>query len=324
MYSLDEIGILPSSTPTDIKHRGDINPFDENGKLPVFVSPMTCILNADNFGRFVQSKAIPIYPVRMTEPRALPVSNWIAYTLEEVHDIFLEAGYTEMDEHQYILIDTAQGHMKELYDTVRELKRRWGEYLTVMVGNIAHPEIYRECCNAGVDYVRIGIGGGNGCSTSCLTGIHASIPWLLEGIKGIQLCRRTMSMFCTKVVADGGIDTIDKAVKCLALGADYVMMGKLFAQCKEAADGQLGWRPYYGQASEQGQIDRFGEVKRAPEGIETIVECRYTLDEFLNKFEAALRSSMSYTDSHNLNEFRQSKWMLMSEHEFKSFYKKNV
>ena len=49
MYSLDEIGLLPSAFPNDIEHRSEVNPFIADGKLPVFVSPMTCLIDSNNF-----------------------------------------------------------------------------------------------------------------------------------------------------------------------------------------------------------------------------------------------------------------------------------
>ena len=66
MYSLDEVGLIPA-TISDIKHRGDVNPYVLSPfggeKLPIFVAPMTCLLNANNICTFGQSKVEPILPV---------------------------------------------------------------------------------------------------------------------------------------------------------------------------------------------------------------------------------------------------------------------
>ena len=51
MISLNEIAILPAKT-SRIRSRKDVDPYDINCKLPIFVSPMTCILNEKNIDVF--------------------------------------------------------------------------------------------------------------------------------------------------------------------------------------------------------------------------------------------------------------------------------
>ena len=333
MHSLNEVTLLPSATPTDIDSRSKVNPFDENGKLPIFVSPMTCILDKNNFSIFKESKVIPIIP-RGVYIWTEGDNNWAAYSLVDFEKS-LNIDLNGMN----ILIDVANGHMKKIYDLVRIAKSKWPK-LTVMVGNIAHPSMYLECCKAGVDFVRVGIGGGNGCSTSVQTGVHASLPWLLEGVKEIKKEMISLhyseskesgdyeptNLFFTKIIADGGIDTTAKAIKCLALGADYVMMGKTFAMCEEACGKVIninGQRQheYYGMASTKGQVDISGGCTKNPEGIITTVPIMYNLNSYCEKFEAVLRSAMSYTGAHNLEEFKKTVIMIQSIDEFKSFDK---
>ena len=335
MYSLDEIGLIPARIST-IKHRGDVNPFVNSPfggeKLPVFVAGMTCLLNANNICTFARSKFEPILPVcdadldlRIQLPNGSNWLGWTAMTLEEFKHCF-NACWAPENDNYYVLIDVAQGHMEELFNVVKDAKQEYGSNLTVMIGNMANPETYIDCCEAGVDYVRVGIGGGAGCTTSVQTGFHASMPWLLEGIQKVkERCKNASVQLETKVIADGGINTIGRAIKCLALGADYVMMGKAFAQCEEAC-GELkalgNLRHYYGQSSELGQIDRFGKVKSNPEGNDSWVPVTTNLVEFGNKFEAALRSAMSYANAHTLDEFiGKVNWEVMSPAEFKAFDK---
>lgn len=309
MVSWDEIGLLPY-IKTNIEHRGDVNPFVWGKVLPVFVAPMTCIVNDNNIEDFSKG-FIPIMPVRYDRPLYSP-GYWNAVTLDEFESRFLDCKDTEWK----LCIDTANGHMSKIFDLVWKFKDN-NPKSEVMIGNIANPTTYRDCCKAGVDYVRVGIGGGNGCTTSCLTGFHSSLPWLLYEIGKIK--EHNPDCVNTKVVADGGIDRIDKAIKALAMGADYVMMGKRFAQCSNVVTGT---KLYYGQSSEQGQKDRFGYVKSAPEGIAKWVPIISTIDEFHDSFEAALRSAMSYTDARTLKEFvGEVVWMVQSKAEFDSYFK---
>ena len=259
---------------------------------------MTSIINDNNFHTFNNSKVIPIHPrTERVDRYIIPSDNWVAMSLSQFKYWFNDCKAPD-NQHYKVLIDVANGHMQEIYDCVRDAKQKYSNNLTVMVGNIANPNTYYECCRAGVDYVRVGIGGGSACTTGVQTGIHASMAWLLSILSVKRkvvhsdlefhknhLDYNTSFLTETKVIADGGINTIDRAIKCLALGADYVMMGKLFAQCEEAC-GERGlanpnMRKYYGMASEQGQKDISGGVNKNHEGIETWVPIKYTLEQFV-------------------------------------------
>ena len=349
MYSLDEVGLIPARI-SSVKHRGDVNPFTKKSSvLPVFVSPMTCIIDETNISKFLDNKFIPIVPVSarwsFSERMGMAkrTSGWAAFTLEEFKNYYPVIGGLCKG----VLIDTANGQMAELFTLVKECKKVWGNSVKIMIGNIANPETYLDCCLAGVDYVRVGIGGGSGCTTSVQTGIHTSIPYILEGINKVKTYIRdyessaslgffnpkiaALKGFRTKVVADGGITSISRAIKALALGADYVMMGKLFAQCEDIAthlrytyhfDGIKKEALYYGQSSEHGQLDRFGEVKSYPEGTELWIPVTTNLKDFSHAFESSLRSAMSYCNANTLEEFIGNvDYEIMSKHEFDSYNK---
>jgi IMP dehydrogenase/GMP reductase len=320
-YSLNEICLLPSATPTDISSRSQVQCRDYLDRLPIFVAPMTSVIDESNYCEFLKYNVIPVLP-RGHYIESYKV--WNSYSLQEIEDGLKNKLFSNKDQ---ILIDVANGHMQKIYDLVQQLKKEW-PMITVMVGNIAHPDMYKTCIEAGVDFVRVGVGGGTSCITSVLSGIHASHVWLIQEIKVIQhkyaMYRPDLKL--PKTIADGGINTIDKAIKCLALGYDYVMMGACFAQCKEACGktttlNGTTYRKYYGMASEQGQKDISGGVKKNPEGIMTYKEVNTTLEEFTKKFEASLKSAMSYTGAHNLSEFKTTRWDIMSPEEFKAYYK---
>ena len=330
-YSLNEICLLPSATPTDITSRKQVNPFDENGNLPIFVAPMTSVLNENNYKIFADKGVIPILPRNCTETRDI-AEVWHSYSLQEFESIIDSSkdynGY-------HILIDVANGHMRKIYDLVKKAKEKWPN-IVIMIGNIANPAIYYKCCDAGVDYVRVGIGGGSVCSTSVQCGIHASHQYMIENIKKLSCYYN--NPIRTKIIAHGGINTLDKAIKALAIGYDYVMMGKCFAECEEACGEikseyislpsvydqekrEIKYRKYYGMASEQGQIDISGGCTKNPEGVETWIPIITTLNAFVIRFEAALRSTMSYTGATTLEKFHDSEYDIQSIEEFKSYYK---
>ena len=94
MYSLDEVSIIPS-TFTSVKSRKDIIT-TYTSKLPIFVAPMTCLVDFINFSSFEDSKVIPILPVYDINNKELfkqrltfiQQSKWVALTLNEFEDTF--------------------------------------------------------------------------------------------------------------------------------------------------------------------------------------------------------------------------------------------
>lgn len=308
MYSLDEVSIIPS-TFTSVKSRKDIIT-TYTSKLPIFVAPMTCLVDFINFSSFEDNKVIPILPVYDINNKELfkqrltfiQQSKWVALTLNEFEDTFCRNKWNLDKENLFnICIDTANGHLHDIYVATKYAKKSFPN-LAIMVGNIANPKTYDEICknySDSVQFIRVGIGGGSGCTTSVQTGVHTSLPYLITEINKIKKSYANKPL----VIADGGVNTIDRAIKCLALGADYVMMGSMFANCKEVGNYNEIKNEYYGQSSIRGQLDRFGEIRSNPEGLEKIVEINTTLNEVCSKFDAALRSAMSYCNAKTLEEF---------------------
>ena len=308
MYSLDEVSIIPS-TFTSVKSRKDIIT-TYTSKLPIFVAPMTCLVDFINFSSFEDNKVIPILPVYDINNKELfkqrltfiQQSKWVALTLNEFEDTFCRNKWNLDKENLFnICIDTANGHLHDIYVATKYAKKSFPN-LAIMVGNIANPKTYDEICknySDSVQFIRVGIGGGSGCTTSVQTGVHTSLPYLITEINKIKKSYANKPL----VIADGGVNTIDRAIKCLALGADYVMMGSMFANCKEVGNYNEVKNEYYGQSSIRGQLDRFGEIRSNPEGLEKIVEINTTLNEVCSKFDAALRSAMSYCNAKTLEEF---------------------
>ena len=361
MLSLDEIGLIPSKEPTNIMSRSKVDPYTDDSYMPyrqglekgnffpVFVSPMTSVVNKENMCEFKKEGFIPILPRNYTfeERIELCKTDWVAFSLQELYKINEDELFDWKSE-AYILIDIANGHIGNLYIEAKRLKERC-KNIRLMIGNIANPTMYYACCDAGIDYVRVGIGGGSVCTTSVQTGIHASLVWMIEEINKIKRSMPVSTCF-PQVIADGGINTIDRMIKCLALGYDYVMVGKLFAKTHEACGGKRikittsisdvlylydidakmegdiksieYERVYYGMASELGQCDISKGKYKNPEGIVSWVPIEYSLKEFRLKFEASLRSTMSYIGAYDLHELKlKTTYLPMSQTEFNAYYK---
>lgn len=296
-------------------------------KQRVFISPMTCLLSESNFDKVNSSQFIPIYPVRYDNldirKKRMENGDWIAMSTEELQELMKTTSPSGQVSWR-ICLDTAQGQREDLYNIIYEFKKLF-PHTELMVGNIMTAGAYIECAMAGADYVRCSVGTGAGCITSVLTGFHRSMPRILNEInlarqeikkmvddsgrwiyKGGSLEARILKTV-PAVVADGGLDSIDKIIKAYALGADYVMIGSLFASMDDDVEenylGTQKYRDYYGQASERGQLDRFGGLRSEPEGVSKRIPINISFDRFQRKLENVLRSAMSYAGAHEMSEF---------------------
>ena len=261
-YSYNDVTIVPEVI-SDIKSRSECNPYID-GKLPIFASPMASVVSEKNYKIFEANNIIPILP-RIKEYDIKYRINkmhqgwWVAVSLKELeNDIINDLQITpELNNKDYrICVDIANGHMKYLYDEcalAKTLARKHGINLTIMTGNIANAKTYEWICKHGIykyedkngysyfdcviDYIRVGIGGGSGCITTSNVSIHYPQASLINECKEIKESISTGQFLRKKpaIVADGGIRNYDHVIKALALGADYVMIGSLFAQCIESA-----------------------------------------------------------------------------------------
>ena len=117
----------------------------------------------------------------------------------------------------FALIDVANGHMSKILDVSRRAKNLYGDKITIMAGNIANPQTYIQYAEAGIDYCRCGIGGGNCCITATQLGIFCPMATLISDIYNIKkflLSQGKKNL--PKIVADGGVRNYDDIIKALA------------------------------------------------------------------------------------------------------------
>lgn len=159
LFDFDDILIEPAKL-SDIRSRSEINFKYPNGNLPLMTAPMDTVISSQNLHYFIDNDIIPVLPrgVENTSNNG----GFTSYGLTEFQNKFID-NIVEINDKMYVLIDIANGHMKEMYKIVEIAKRIYGDSLCLMVGNIANPDTFIEYARLNVDYVRIGIGNGNGC-----------------------------------------------------------------------------------------------------------------------------------------------------------------
>lgn len=331
-YSYGDLCIMPACI-SNVRSRSECNVYYDDGYLPLFTSPMTSVVGLNSFKKYCENKIHPILPRSVSIDKRLEIIKlgyWVAFSLDEFIHLFNDIQKSTKEPYK-VLIDIANGHMKDLFDSLR-LAKYINPNLITMIGNIGLPETYEVCCRAGADYVRVGIGAGKGCITTPNSGVHYPMGSLLDEIN--QLRKKINYSTKTKVIADGGIRGYGDINIALALGADYVMIGSVFAKMLEAEGKIIApdsphhtflsedfnyksgkfyqketgeelklQREFYGMASARGQIDISGSHTKTSEGIAETLDINYTMSSWVNNYESYLKTAMSYTNSKSLEDF---------------------
>lgn len=261
-YSYKDVTILPSII-SNIEHRSSCNPYYDNGLLPLFTSPMDTVVGEENFSSFYNESIVPILPRTIDVNKRLKNSTdgkWSAYSLSEFERLFCNGLNMIQSDSIFALIDVANGHMSKILDVSRRAKNLYGDKITIMAGNIANPQTYIQYAEAGIDYCRCGIGGGNCCITATQLGIFCPMATLISDIYNIKKFLLSQGKKkLPKIVADGGVRNYDDIIKALALGADYVMCGSIFSKMMESSAPKFLWKD--SKARLRFPIERYKNLK---------------------------------------------------------------
>jgi len=336
-FDWNDITIIPDTLST-IASRSEINPL-QNGKLPIFTAPMDMVIDENNISEFELNNVNICLP-RNVKFDSLKNDNYFySYGLDEMIVLF-ESG---KDLPKKVLIDVANGHMLKLWEISKRIKEKYGNNIELMVGNIANPDTYRKYCEIGVDWIRVGIGGGSACTTSANVSIHFPMASL------VNECYEISKEFDnpTKILADGGFRSFSDIIKALALGAHACMLGGNFNKCLESCSDNFlkdsvglfhlideeraitnfdsgidVWKYYRGMSTKEVQKSWNRKELKTGEGISKYNKVEYTLSGWRENFTDYLRSAMSYSNSRTLEDFiGQANWVKISQNAFDRFNK---
>ena len=264
-YELRDVAVMQAPV-SFCNHRSDVNPFIkvcDREVYPIFVSPMASVTDQNNYKTWIENKLTPVIPrsVQKSEnnPNGLDFLQRMIYSEETFVSISLKEAqnelihhlelanqakpFTENDKGKYhICIDIAHGTLSELYDICKKIKSTYGNVVEIMTGNVANPSAYSFYADAGIDWMRATIGSGSRCTSSANVSIHYGTATLLDQLNEERkaYAHSHNGNAPTKIIADGGIGWFDDIQKALALGADAVMAGKIFAECEEACE-EIYW-----------------------------------------------------------------------------------
>lgn len=236
--SLDDIMLQPSTLNSGC-HResynfGVIDPSTNTATLPIFTSPMDSVIRKENWKVWSNVGINPVLPRTENLDIRLEGCQYIftAFSLKEIKQNFIEKMPKNIQGQLKLCIDCGNGHDVEIFNQATQLRKIYGPKVNIMAGNIGNEKTYIEYCRADIDYVRVGISCGSLVDTSKF-GFHSPLASLLMNIKGVKSSCTGFKL--TKIIADGGINSHADILKAIALGADYVMIGRQFVKLVEAA-----------------------------------------------------------------------------------------
>lgn len=211
--------------------------------------------------------------------------------------------------------DTANGFNSNIKKALKAIE---GWPIKIIAGNVATMEGFRYLAETGIQAIRVGIAGGSVCETKTETGVYYPMPVSIAECSYYKKNNILMStppkasLIAAALVADGGIKEPRHMNIALALGADVVMCGKIFAGYEETPGKPFGRgimksKLYRGSSSYSVQNENTGEKPEYTEGDETMVPyINQSVAKIIKRYKRGLQSSMSYHNSLTLDEFRRN------------------
>lgn len=313
-------------------------------KIPFLASPMDRVTNfkvatilaelgaASCFHRFQsiesQLEETECLKQYLTEDGSSPiVINAISAQIKDSYELMRIK--TLADDTNIFIIDTAMGTNKRVLDAIKLIKDKY-PHIDLIAGNVVTEEGCHTLIEAGVDGIRAGIGNGSGCLTRIQTGVgRGQLTTLMD-------CYKVCNAAGVSLISDGGHSKPGDANKAIAAGADIVMMGSPLSGHNESPgevyylykghyfqeddlifveglgqrrakdiEGLLRFKQYRGMASKEAQEDWKGlKAGTTHEGVQKYLKIKGSLEATIKNYIGGLRSSLTYVDATNLEEFK--------------------
>jgi len=317
----DDISIIPNMS--DIKSRSycdtSVNFGNYNLNVPLIASPMDTVCGSEMCIELAKLGGIGV----LHRFQSVKEQVALCYDIEaEVRGQYMAAvgvgqkgkdrfdslvGYTNI---QGVCIDVAHGDHELVADMIGYIKEEFEE-VNVMAGNIVTKGAAERLIEAGADSLRVGIGNGSMCETRIRAGV--GVPQATAILDIAYHINEVLDLDeIPYIVADGGCKTVGDIPKAIALGADAVMVGSLFAGTKETPGiiSKMGiwpneqlYKKYQGSASIDSKTAR-GEETKNVEGNSKITPYKGKVRRIVEDISDGIKSSMSYVGAYTVSDFQ--------------------
>ncbi len=213
-----------------------------------------------------------------------------------------------------LCIDSSEGYSEWQKLTIEFIREKYGDTVKVGAGNVVDREGFLFLAKAGADFVKVGIGGGSICITRETKGIGRGQATAL-----IEVCAARDEYFketgiYVPVCSDGGIVHDHHMTLALAMGADFMMLGRYFARFDESPTNKIMikgnyYKEYWGEGSNRARnwqrYDLGGDKKLSfEEGVDSYVPYAGTLKDNVALSLSKVKSTMCNCGALTLEELR--------------------
>ena len=215
-----------------------------------------------------------------------------------------------------LCVDSSDGYSEYQAEAIKWVKENYGETIKIGGGNIVHPKAFIYLVNAGADFIKIGIGGGSICTTREQKGIGRG-----QASAILDVAQERDSYFneygtYIPLCADGGIVHDYHVALALAMGADFVMLGRYFARFDESPGKktQIGnkiVKEHWGEgtarsANWQRYTDNDKPTIVFEEGVDSFVPYAGSMEENIIRTLAKIKATMVSCGSTTIADFQKN------------------
>ncbi len=201
-----------------------------------------------------------------------------------------------------LCIDSSEGYSEWQYDTIKWVREKYGDTVKIGAGNVVDKDGFNFLADAGADFVKIGIGGGSICITREQKGIGRGQASAVIEVAAARDEYFKRTGIYVPICSDGGIVYDYHMTLALAMGADFLMLGRYFARFDESPTAKLNVngnyvKEYWGEGSNRARnwqrYDLGGDPRMIfEEGVDSYVPYAGPLHDNVNLSLNKVKSTM--------------------------------
>ena len=214
-----------------------------------------------------------------------------------------------------LCIDSSEGYSEWQLDTLNWVREKYGDTVKIGAGNVVDREGFRFLAEAGADFVKIGIGGGSICITREQKGIGRGQASAVIEVAAARDEYFQETGIYIPLCSDGGIVYDYHMTLALAMGADFIMLGRYFARFDESPTAKLHIngayvKEYWGEGSNRARnwqrYDLGGDPKmKFEEGVDSYVPYAGSLHDNVNLSLSKVKSTMCNCGALSIRELQE-------------------